>query len=159
MIDKFRRVRIVVRTSLLIVLEAVLTSSCSIFSGSGDCGYNASLDRPDGVTNVEIRIQRITDETVGGNTSCGYQQIWTKAAKMEIDGVAVPERIGDKRVPQTYVNFSDEGGVDYYYEAPANFDPRKTKIRIENKDGYTYTSRPETIKEWAANSMSVTLKR
>ncbi|HVF47838.1 MAG TPA: hypothetical protein VNA17_09760, partial [Pyrinomonadaceae bacterium] len=87
------------------------------------------------------------------------QQIWTKAAKMEIDGIAVPERIGDKRVPETYVNFSDQGGIDYYYEAPASFDPRKNTIRIENKDGDKYTSRPETMKEWSADSMTVTLKR
>lgn len=159
MIDKFRRIRLVLRTILLVVLAVGFSTACSIFSGPGDCGYNASFAKPDGVTNVEIRIQRITAETVGGNTSCGYQQIWTKAAKMEIDGVAVPERIGDRRVPETYVNFSDQGGIDYYYEAPANFDPRKNIIRIENKDGYKYTSRPESIKEWSGTSMSVTLKR
>lgn len=159
MINRDRSIRIVLRTSLLVVLAAVLPNACSIFSGSGDCGYQASFDKPDGVKNVEIRIQRITAETVGRNTSCGYQQIWTKAAKMDIDGVVVPERVGDERVPASYVNFSDQGGIDYYYEAPASFDPRKNIIRIENKDGYVYASRPETIKEWAATSMTVTLKR
>ena len=159
MIDRTRRVRPFVWTSLVIVLAVGFSTACSIFSGSGDCGYNASFAKPDGVKNVEIRIQRITAETVGRNTSCGYQKIWTKVEKMEIDDVAVPERVGDKRVPQTYVNFSDQGGIDYYYEAPASFDPRKSKIRIENENGNVYTSRPETIKEWTATSMSMTLKR
>lgn len=159
MTEKTGSVKPFVRTYLFVVLFAGLSTACSVFSGSGDCGYNASFAKPDGVNNVEIRIQRITAETVGRNTSCGYQNIWTRAAKMEIDGVAAPERIGNKKVPETYVNFSDQGGVDYYYEAPAGFDPRKNKIRIENKDGYTYTSRPETLKEWDATSMSISLKR
>ena len=158
MINRTRSIRIVLRTSLVVVLAAGLSTACSIF-GPGDCGYQASFDKPDGTKSVEIRIQRITAETVGRNTSCGYQNIWTKAEKMEIDGVAVPERVGDKRVPKTYVNFSDQDGIDYYYEAPASFDPRKNIIRIENKDGYMYTARRETIKEWAATSMTVTLKR
>lgn len=159
MIKNARRANRVMWMLILASLAAGLSNSCTVFSSSGDCGYQASFAKPDGAKNVEIRIQRITAETVGRNTSCGYQNIWTKTEKMEIDGVAVPERIGNQRVPETYVNFSDQGGVDFYYEAPANFDPRENIIRIENKDGYRYTSRPETLKEWSASSISIALKR
>ena len=141
----------------LAVFVAVFSTSCGYFFGSGDCGYEARLKKTDGANNVEIRIHRVTAETVGSVTSCGYSYIHTRA-KVEIDGAALPEHIGPNRMSETYVNRNDQDGVDYYYEAPAGFDPRKDIIRIENKDGYKYTSRPETIKEWSAASMTVALK-
>lgn len=142
----------------LAVFAAVFSTSCGYIFGPGDCGYEARLKKTDGANNVEIRIHRVTAETVGSVTSCGYSYIHTRA-KVEIAGTALPELIGPNRMHETYVNRSDQGGVDYYYEAPATFDPRKDVIRIENQNGYTYTSRPETIKEWSATSISVALKR
>ena len=142
----------------LAVFAAVFSTSCGYIFGPGVCGYEARFKKTDGANNVEIRIHRVTAETVGSVTSCGYSYIHTRA-KVEIGGAALPERIGPNRMSETYVNRNDQGGVDYFYEAPASFDPQKDIIRIENKEGYTYTSRPETIKEWSAASMSVALKR
>jgi hypothetical protein len=147
-----------IRTILFVIFAIAFSNSCEFVSGSGGCGYQARFRKPDGVNSTEIRIQRIVAETVGGHTSCGYAYVWTKAAKMEIAGATVPERIGKERVPETYVNYSDQGGVDYFYEAAASFDPRKDLIRIETADGSRYTSRPETIKEHSANSMTIALK-
>jgi len=145
-------------TFLLVMLPMVFSTSCGYLFGSGDCGYEARLKKTDGANNVEIRIHRVTAETVGSVTSCGYSYIHTRA-KVDIGGTSLPELIGPNRMTETYVNRNDQGGVDYYYEAPASFDPQKEIIRIENKEGYTFTSRPETIKEWSAASMSVALKR
>ncbi|MGB7068268.1 MAG: hypothetical protein WBD22_02125 [Pyrinomonadaceae bacterium] len=152
------KIRLIPISLIATLTVAFFASGSSVSCGPGDCGYQARFKKPDGVSTVEIRIQRITAETVGSVTSCGYQFIWTKASKMEIGRVALPERVGNKRIPETYVNFSDQGGVDYYYEAPASFDPRKDIIRIETKDGSRYTSRPETIKEHSADSITVVLK-
>ncbi len=146
------------RTFLLVMLSMVFSTSCGYLFGPGDCGYEARLRKTDGADNVEIRIHRVTAETVGSVTSCGYSYIHTRA-KVEIGGTSLPERIGPNRMTETYVNRNDQDGVDYYYEAPASFDPQKEIIRIENEDGYKYTSRTESIKEWSGTSMSVALKR
>lgn len=146
------------RTFLLAMLSMVFSTSCGYFFGPGDCGYEARINKPDGANNVEIRIHRVTSETVGSVSSCGYSYIHTRA-KVEIDGTSLPERIGPNRMSETYVNRNDQGGVDYYYEAPASFEPREDIIRIEIKDGYKYTSRLDSIKEWSKTSMSVALKR
>lgn len=146
------------QTFFLVMLSMVFSTSCGYLFGSGDCGYEARLKKTDGTQSVEIRIHRVTAETVGGVTSCGYSYIQTRA-NVEIGETSLPERTGPNRMSETYVNRNDQDGVDYYYEAPATFDPRKDIIRIKNKEGYTYTSRPETIKEWSAASMSVALKR
>ncbi len=142
---------------LLVMLSMVFSTSCGNIFGSGDCGYEARLKKTDGANSVEIRILRVTAETVGSVTSCGYSYIQTRA-KVEISGTSLPEGTGHNRLSQTHVYRNDQDGVDYYYEAPAGFDPRKDIIRIRNKDGYKYTSRPETIKEWSAASTTIALK-
>lgn len=147
------------RTYLLaIFVFAVFSTSCGFIFGPGDCGYEARFKKPDGTNSVEIRIHRVTAETVGRVTSCGYSYIHTRA-KVEIAGAEIPERIDpNRKTAETYVNRSDTGGVDYFYEAPATFDPRKDVIRIENKDGYTYRSRPEKTEERTAGWMTIALK-
>ncbi len=145
-------------TILFVIFAIAFSNSCEFVTGAGGCGYQARFRKPDGVNSTEIRIQRIVAETVGGHTSCGYAYVWTKVAKMEIAGVTVPERIGKERVPETYVNYSDQGGVDYFYEAPVGFDPRKDIIQIETVDGSRYTSRPETIEGRPTDSITIALK-
>lgn len=141
----------------LVLLLAAFSTSCGYILGSGDCGYEARLTKVEGSTTMEIRIHQIKSETVGSVKSCGYSYVHTRA-KVQLEGAEIPERTGPIRKTETYVNRSDTGGVDYYYEAPATFDPRKEVIRIENKDGYKYASRPETVKDWSGNSMTVALK-
>lgn len=136
---------------------AVFSTSCGYIFGSGDCGYEARLKKVEGSNSIEIRIHQVKSETVGSVTSCGYSYVHTRA-KVEVAGAEIPERTGPNRMTETYVNKSGTGGVDYYYEAPPTFDPRKDVIRIENKNGYKYASRPETVKDWSGNFMTVALK-
>lgn len=140
-----------------VVFMASSSTSCGYIFGPGDCGYEARLRKPDGTNSIEIRIHRVTAETVGSTTSCGYSYIQTRA-KVETGGAALPERTSPNRLSETYVNRNDQGGVDYFYEAPATFDPRKDVLRIESQNGQKYTSRPEAIKEWSAGSMTIALK-
>lgn len=136
---------------------AVFSTSCGYVFGSGDCGYEARLRKVEGSNSMEIRIHQVKSETVGSVTSCGYSYVHTRA-KVEVSGAELPERTSPHRMTETYVNKSDTGGVDYFYEAQPTFDPRKDIIRIESKDGYKYASRPETVKDWSGNFIIVALK-
>lgn len=147
-----RRLNFIVFLSL-----AAFSTSCGYFFGSGDCGYEARLKKVEVSNSIEMRIHQVKSETVGIVTSCGYSYVHTRA-KVEVAGAEIPERTGQNRLTETYVNKSDTGGVDYFYEAPSTFDPRSDVIRIQNKDGYKYASRPETVKEWSGNFMTVALK-
>ncbi len=147
----------VIQLFLLLVFVAVFSTSCGYIFGSGDCGYEARLRKVEGSNSMEIRIHQVKSETVGSVTSCGYSYVHTRA-KVEIGGSEIPERVGPNRVTETHVNRSDTGGVDYYYEATTAFDPRKDVIHIENRDGNKYRSRPETVKDWSGNFMTVALK-
>lgn len=143
---------------VLAVFAAAFSTSCGSMADPEDCGYEARLRRPDGANNVEIRIHRVTSEKVGSVTSCGYSYVHTRA-KVEIGGTEIPERVGPTRVTETYVNRNDQGGVDYFYEAPATFDPRKDVIQIENQEGNRYTSRPNEILASNETRTTVALKR
>ncbi|MBL8181842.1 MAG: hypothetical protein JNL64_09570 [Blastocatellia bacterium] len=147
-------IRISVYSTLFL---AAFSTSCGYIFGSGDCGYEARLKKVEGSNSIEMRIHQVRSETVGSVTSCGYSYVHTRA-KVEVAGTEMPERTGQNRLTETYVNKSDTGGVDYFYEAPSTFDPRRDVIRIQNKDGYKYASRPETVKEWSGKFLTVALK-
>lgn len=140
-----------------ILLLAAFSTSCGYIFGSEDCGYEARIKKVEGSNSMEIRIHQVKSETVGSVTSCGYSYVHTRA-KVEVAGAEIPERTGPDLMTETYVNKSVTGGADYFYEAPPTFDPRKDIIRIENKNGYRYASRPETVKDWSGNFMTVALK-
>ena len=121
----------------IIVLAGLLSLACFDipFMSDEDCGYSAYYAVPKDGGGPEIKFTTVEAEVLNGERNCGFRYLPTRVGKAQLRGKEMRERKGEK---------NHYGSDDYFYAAPADFDPKVDIVSIEMK-GQMYYSQPKAV--------------